>query len=56
MRTIDRSAKADQSLVVRMTVKDKIQLKLHAQQKGDNVSNVVRRLLIENKIIDALWT
>ncbi len=54
MRTIDRSAPADQSLVVRLTMKDKVQLKLYAQSKGDNVSNVVRRLLIENKIIEPL--
>ena len=54
MRTIDRSAKADQTLVMRLTIKDKIQLKLYAQEQGDNVSNCVRRLLIQNRIIDAL--
>ena len=54
MRTIDRSMKADQSLVVRLTVKDKAQLKLYAQSTGDNVSAVVRRLLIENRIIEPL--
>lgn len=54
MRTVDRSAPADQTLVIRLTPKDKAQLKMYAQSKGDNVSNTVRRLLIENRIIDPL--
>ena len=54
MRTIDRSAAADQTLVIRLTPKDKSQIKLYAQSKGDNVSNTIRRLLIENHIIDPL--
>lgn len=53
-RTIDRSTKMDDTFIFRCTPKDKAQLKLYAQSKGDNVSNVIRRLLIENKIIDPI--
>ena len=53
-RTIDRSEKMMQSIVLRATPADKQKLKEYAQSKGTNCSNLIRMMLIEAGIINAM--
>ena len=52
--TVKRGSAMNESLVLRCTLADKAQLKLAAQQEGLSVSDLVRRLLIQNRYIDAI--
>ena len=54
--TIKRGAAMGESLVLRCTPEDKINLKLAAQSEGLSVSDLVRRVLIEKRYIDAVCT
>ena len=54
--TIKRGSAMNESLVLRCTVEDKANLKVAAQSEGLSVSDLVRRVLIEKRYIDAVCT
>ena len=44
----------NESIIIRATQQDKVELKLAAAQQGTTVSTLIRRLLIEQKIISPI--
>ena len=44
----------NESVVIRATKQDKVELKLAATQQGTTVSTMIRRMLIEQKIISPI--
>lgn len=53
-RTITRAHHMRSSATIRLTEKDKAELKLHAQRKGLDVSSFIREVLIQANIITPL--
>ena len=49
-----RGEKMNESIVIRATQKDKMELKLAATQQGTTVSTMIRQLLIANKMISPI--
>ncbi len=50
-RTISRATKMDKVIVLRATEADRAAVKLAAQRQGLDCSGLIRKLLIENKIL-----
>ena len=53
-RTISRSERMDESIVLRATRDDKSRIKLEAQKRGMDVSTFIRMVLIKENIINPL--
>lgn len=53
-RTISRSERMTESIVMRCTQADKAKLKLAAQEKGLDMTTFLRQLLIQNHVIDPI--
>jgi len=45
----------NESLVMRCSIEDKAQLKKEAKQRGQNVSQLIREALINQKILPPTW-
>ena len=56
MNTNQRGPKMDQTVIMRCTYEDKAAMIVEAKQRGKNLSQMIRELLIENKIIPPQWT
>lgn len=53
-RTISRSERMDESIVLRATRDDKTRIKLEAQKRGMDVSTFIRMVLIRENLINPL--
>ena len=53
-RTISRSAKLTDVIYLRCTPEDKARLKMAAQEKGMDISTLLRQLLIKDRLITPL--
>ena len=55
MNTTRRGDKMNESVIIRASEKDKIHLKVLAQERGTSVSQLIRDQLIANRILPATW-
>lgn len=54
MRTNARGEAQNESIVFRVSHTDKVNIKTHAQELGTDISNLIKSLLIKERIIDPI--